>query len=235
MIGIYKIISPTNKPYIGQSINIKKRFGQYKRFDCKNQNKLYNSLVKYGWDAHKKDILEECSIEQLNERETYWKQYYLNQVGGDWNKVLFYELYDNGGGPRSEEIKNKIRESSMGKNGRSINQYTKEGKFVKTWNTIVEAEKIFKRGIKGVLSRQIYTAGGYIWRYVDEGLEDNFFIPDKHHNCKIVLQYDLNNNPIKEWESVTEIQDKLGYYNSNISACCNNKQKTAYGYIWKYK
>ena len=78
MIGIYKIISPTNKPYIGQSINIKKRFGQYKRFDCKNQNKLYNSLVKYGWDAHKKDILEECSIEQLNERETYWKQYYLN-------------------------------------------------------------------------------------------------------------------------------------------------------------
>ena len=29
MIGVYKIISPNNKIYIGQSINIEKRWGQY--------------------------------------------------------------------------------------------------------------------------------------------------------------------------------------------------------------
>ena len=29
MIGIYKITSPTNRVYIGQSVNIKKRFRSY--------------------------------------------------------------------------------------------------------------------------------------------------------------------------------------------------------------
>jgi hypothetical protein len=27
----------------------------------------------------------------------------------------------------------------------------------------------------------------------------------------------------------------LGFAHSNISNCCKGKQKTAYGYIWKYK
>jgi len=36
MIGIYKITSPSNKVYIGQSINIEKRFKSYKRYDCKH-------------------------------------------------------------------------------------------------------------------------------------------------------------------------------------------------------
>ena len=53
MIGIYKITSPTNKIYIGQSIDIENRFTKYKSLDCKNQVRLYNSLKKYGFDKHK--------------------------------------------------------------------------------------------------------------------------------------------------------------------------------------
>ena len=48
MIGIYKITSPSNKIYIGQSINIERRFNSYKNLShCKQQIKLYNSLQKY--------------------------------------------------------------------------------------------------------------------------------------------------------------------------------------------
>ena len=73
MIGIYKIISPLNKVYIGQSINIIKRFNDYKILNnCKGQIKLYNSLIKYGTENHKLEIVEECKEEQLNEREIYW-------------------------------------------------------------------------------------------------------------------------------------------------------------------
>jgi predicted GIY-YIG superfamily endonuclease len=44
MIGIYKITSPTNKVYIGQSLDIEKRFVNYKGLFCKQQTKLYNCL-----------------------------------------------------------------------------------------------------------------------------------------------------------------------------------------------
>jgi group I intron endonuclease len=109
MIGIYKITSPSGKIYIGQSTNIPEREKHYKRITpVKNQTKIFNSLNKHGWDKHIFEIIEECSIDKLDERETYWKQYYLDQVEGDWDKVLFCELYDNGGGPRNNLTRQKM-------------------------------------------------------------------------------------------------------------------------------
>lgn len=109
-IGIYKIINPKGKIYVGQSTNIKNRFNRYiKQYKhIFSQPKICNSLKKYGPENHIFEIIEECSLEQLNEREIYWKQYYLNQFGGDWNMVLFCNTYDNGGGPLSDETKQKI-------------------------------------------------------------------------------------------------------------------------------
>ena len=72
MIGIYKIQSPVGKIYIGQSTDIKKRWEYYKRLACKKQPKLYNSLNKYGSDNHIFEVIEECNIDQLDEREIYW-------------------------------------------------------------------------------------------------------------------------------------------------------------------
>lgn len=52
---------------------------------------------------------------------------------------------------------------------------------------------------------------------------------------KVILQYDLYGNFIKEWASTKEIERQLGYSHSNISKCCNGKYKSACGYKWKYK
>jgi hypothetical protein len=53
---------------------------------------------------------------------------------------------------------------------------------------------------------------------------------------KPVLQYDLENNFIREWESQMEAQIKLNKPNSDgIGAVCRGEQKTAYGFIWKFK
>lgn len=76
MVGIYKILSPTGKIYIGQSINIERRFKEYKGLHCISQRKLYFSLKKHGVENHIFDILEECSIEVLLEKETYYKEFY---------------------------------------------------------------------------------------------------------------------------------------------------------------
>jgi group I intron endonuclease len=69
LVGIYKITSPSNKVYIGQSVNILNRKASYKRQDCKKQAKLYMSLLKYGFDKHSFDILCLCDKSELNEKE----------------------------------------------------------------------------------------------------------------------------------------------------------------------
>lgn len=71
MVGIYKITNPKGKIYIGQSIDIERRFKEYKGVYCKNQRKLYYSLKKYGWENHKFEVIEECNEKNLIQRENY--------------------------------------------------------------------------------------------------------------------------------------------------------------------
>ena len=49
---------------------------------------------------------------------------------------------------------------------------------------------------------------------------------------KPILQYDKNNNFIKEWDSIAEAKRKVG---GDISAALAGNQKTAGGFVWKYK
>ena len=58
--GIYKITSPSEKNYIGQAVNINKRFYRYKSLDCSQQIILYKSFIKYGVENHIFEIIEEC-------------------------------------------------------------------------------------------------------------------------------------------------------------------------------
>lgn len=76
--GIYKITSPTGNIYIGQSVNIKYRWRQYRKLynNIKNQRILYRSFVKYGVDNHTFEVIEECDANLLNDREYYWQEHY---------------------------------------------------------------------------------------------------------------------------------------------------------------
>ena len=49
---------------------------------------------------------------------------------------------------------------------------------------------------------------------------------------KPILQYDLEGNLVREWPSATDVGKEV---RSNICMCLKGKQKTALGYIWKYK
>lgn len=76
MTGIYKITNPKGKVYIGQSIDVEKRFYTYKKLHCKRQPILYNSLKKYGTQNHTFEILCECEISELNKKERYYQDLY---------------------------------------------------------------------------------------------------------------------------------------------------------------
>jgi len=112
MIGIYKITNPNGKIYVGQSINIEKRFLSYKRLDCKNQIMLYRSFLKYGYENHKFEVIEECDVKLLNELERYWQDFYnCIDLGLNCKTTSFNSKTGN----LSTLTKDKIREKAIGR------------------------------------------------------------------------------------------------------------------------
>lgn len=100
MIGIYCITNlVNNKKYIGKTtegINIrwKDHCACARRKNIQNRP-LYKAFNKYGIENFKIELIEECSIENLNAREIYWiakfntfKCGYNATKGGD-GKILY--------------------------------------------------------------------------------------------------------------------------------------------------
>lgn len=84
--GIYRITDlTTGKSYIGQSVDIKERFRQHIKSALtygKATNKLYSTMQKSGVHNFTFEILEEVLRENLNERETYWIEFYKTKDFG---------------------------------------------------------------------------------------------------------------------------------------------------------
>ena len=106
MIGIYKITSPSGKIYIGQSINIKKRFLSYKYKLAIEQPKLNRSFLKYGFENHIFEIICECEAYDLNDKERFYQEIY-NCIGKNGLNLCYVKSSDRNGF-HSEETKRKI-------------------------------------------------------------------------------------------------------------------------------
>ena len=52
---------------------------------------------------------------------------------------------------------------------------------------------------------------------------------------KKVIQLDLNDNVLNEFESMTQAEKKTGVLLKYISRCCNGRSKSAGGYKWRKK
>lgn len=134
---------------------------------------------------------------------------------------------------------------------RSISQYSKCGKYIKTYSSIKEAADVLgvaQAHITQCARGQRISAHGYLWAYADtENIE--LFIRDKakekmrggkmwsgsnHRACQ-VKQYDLDGNYIQTYPSIADAARTLDISVSNISGCARGKKNvTAGGFIWKY-
>ena len=113
MIGIYKITSPNKNIYIGQSINIEKRFCDYKKLNnCKGQTALYRSFLKHGVKKHKFEVLCECKENELNELERYYQDLY-SAIGKNGLNCRLTASNERSG-KLSEETKQKLSNSRKG-------------------------------------------------------------------------------------------------------------------------
>lgn len=122
MIGIYKITNILNgKCYIGKSKNIERRWMEHKTPKARGNDRFHKDMQRYGVKNFKFEVLEECSENELNQKELgYIKKYkpYYNTVG----KQV------------SEEVKLKIAQNTK-----------------KWWDSLPELKKeeIIKNNLKG--------------------------------------------------------------------------------------
>ena len=100
--GIYKITSPSGKVYVGQSKNILSRWYKYSKMNCEKQTVLYRSLKKYGFENHSFDILETCGVSELHDREIFYKEMLIRELGKE--NILFCTINDGNSGPHMQTL-----------------------------------------------------------------------------------------------------------------------------------
>lgn len=107
---IYKIVSPSNRIYIGKTYDLGKRTTHYRNNLCKSQTLLYRSILKYGWDAHKLEIVEKIKSTQsfVNGKEMFWIRSYMSNYH-KWPEIKGLNLTDGGEGSIGRKVSDEQR------------------------------------------------------------------------------------------------------------------------------
>lgn len=116
--GVYKIVSPSGKVYVGQSNDIHRRFIEHKSYTSKTNTKLGNTISKYGIDNLKKSILYKTNCQSARDI----LESVIIEVNDLTNKGLNHlngggvEEIKNGfaGHKHSEEFKQRMRDTKKG-------------------------------------------------------------------------------------------------------------------------
>lgn len=124
--GVYIISNLiNNKVYIGQSVFIGKRWSEHRRdYQRKTEDSLlYKAMNKYGIHNFSWKVLEECTPEELDEREIFYIHKYRSYVGfkdcNGYNSTLGGRG-GNGFAPSEVTKKTWSKNRSGGKNGMAI-------------------------------------------------------------------------------------------------------------------
>ena len=219
---IYRYISPSNKSYIGQTINSLQQRAK-NGHNYKNSTYFYNAIQKYGFENFSWEILGEFPIEILSKKEIYYIQLYNTMVPNGYNL-------------RTEE-QNLNYTNNNTKTKRCINKYDLQGNFIKQFDSIKDAAydngvkpEAISRCCRGITKR----SGDYIYQYADSEKKVTPVSKYQKGTCPVV-QYDLNMNLIAIYPSLNQaelaIKKKKGA--NNIRLVCKGERKMAYGFIWK--
>lgn len=114
--GIYKITNLINgKVYVGQSCRIYERWMHHRsdlRHDSAANGHLQQAWNKYGEDNFAFEVVEECDIAMLDQREIFW----INKLD---SRISGYNMTDGGGGIRGykmpSEAVQKTRAANTGR------------------------------------------------------------------------------------------------------------------------
>lgn len=239
--GIYSITNMLNgKRYIGQTYNFKYRWMRHRSYlknGTEHNAHLQAAWNKYGCKNFKFEIIEICNFNKLDEREIYWINYYDSKNTG-------YNFSDDGLGCKGyKHSKEEIMKMRMIQNPEPIVQLDLDGNYINTFISCGEAGAYLRKksvaGIKQCCEKKKYKkAYGYIWVYEKDYKNGNvdwkYYLSEPKNKKKPVLQYDLNMNFIREWNSIFQTKED-GFEPSQVSIVCSGKNINHNGYIFVFK
>lgn len=178
-------------------------------------------------------------------------------AGGYQWRLKSQVLEEKKGKRKTKKIKNiePIKEVPPKYPVRPVCQFTLEGKFVKEYPSVREAER--KTGILSItraLAKDYKTGGGFQWRYKDDpvfkkGITDipavstkKRFYSRKETGNRIaydystpVLQFDKEGKFLHEFPSLMEAEKSSRINRQHIVQAARGKEKCAGGFQWRYK
>lgn len=220
--GIYKIENIINfHKYIGQAIDIKKRWREHKS-NAFNQNSkdydmvIYRAIRKYGLENFSFEIIEVCNPKELNDKEVYWIEYYNS----------YYDGYNcSKGGNDYTHL------------GNEIDLYDFNGNYVKSYDNIATAAReldVHYETLYQVIKGIRHSCKGYQVKLKNENKEIKQY--KNRQGGKIpVEQLDDDNNVLNIFESSYDAARKLNLDPSSIIKCCKGKLKHVGGFKWRYQ
>lgn len=120
----------------------------------------------------------------------------------------------------------------------SVYQYDSNGNLLNKYNSITEAANKLNTATTNIAKAclgEIKKAKGFIWRYNETNFtEEELLFINKNKRKRKIVQYDKNRTYLNTFESFADAHRITNIDASSISRCCNNKQKTAGGFIWEY-
>lgn len=227
MIGIYKITNTKNgKCYVGQSIDIKRRFWDHRCISHETNRHLRHAMQKYGKDAFSYEVLEECDPAKLDEREQFWiekiKPEYNVMSGGqgrgkrhsDDTRSKLIKAGKESWEKKSEKEKASVIKNNLKgpKRGHAVSEKTRKILRDKNTGKKQSIETIQKR----VATRAKNKQKGYV--------------VDHYWGRKTVVCIETG----VTFDSLKQAAEWLGVHPSNISAVLKGRQKTSKGLHFKY-
>jgi group I intron endonuclease len=210
---IYLVKNPQNNVvYIGQQIGTKS-INEYKGSGLL----LNRAYIKYGDNYFKREIIEYCDIDKLNDKEKlYIKQYNTKFPHG-------YNLTDGGEGMKGYQYNDNQKQNiSKAKTGQ---------KYPEEHGEKIRQSKLGKKRNQETINKISITKASKHNIQPDLNLKGQY----KSNSQKIILQYDLQNTLLNEFQSAQEAGRCLKKSGNQIADCASGRQKSAYGYKWQYK
>ena len=229
MKGIYKITNlKNNKVYIGESLDIKKRWGTHKQHLTKrvHDNKyLQHSWDKYGEKYFYFEVLEEMNT-TVTKKELKLKELFYIKEYQSYLKSKGYNI--------SVDTETMIQNMNEQTNYtlKKVCQYSKDGTLIKTWSCVREVVESLNFRNLNKFQTKVYNTHfykGYYWFYEDTP----FYILNNKQKVYQIDKY--NGDLIKIWNSITDIVNNLNFSRGKINSVCHKRKKTYKGYVWVYE